>query len=496
MARICVELPNLHKARNRIILGSNMYHAVSPDYAALFLRSAQSLESSCTDLNSVIGWLHELNEKTYSKIEPIDFKDLRGWAYNTKSGSIEHESGKFFSIDGYQIETSWGEIKTWQQPLINQNEIGYLGFIVKEFDGVLHFLTQAKIEPGNSNIFQLSPTLQATRSNYSRIHKGRAPLYLEYFQQAKPEQILLDQLQSEQGSRFLGKRNRNIIIRVDAPIEVHENFKWLTLGQLKVLMGHDNLINMDSRTVLSGIHFGTVQDPLEIAQSSSEPIYQRFLLSCQQADHAVNSYEQIISRLTHLKSTEDVSLRKVSLDKLEHWTFGDSVIAHDAGCYFRVIAVDVNIEGREVQSWTQPMVEPAQAGLCAFICKQIEGVLHFAVQLKMECGNHDAFEFAPTVQSLEGRGTDGAPIDHNPFESYVLNAKPHQLVYDAIQAEEGGRFYRDDNRNCIVLAEDDFSDELPDNFVWMTLHQIHGLLRASNVFNIQARSLIAAIRFV
>jgi oxidase EvaA len=472
-----------------------MYHGVNPDFAALFLRSAKTLDTSCAELNSVIGWLHDLNEKTYSRIEPIKFKDLRGWAYSTASGSIEHESGKFFSIDGYQIETSWGVNKAWQQPLINQNEIGYLGFIVKEFDGILHFLTQAKIEPGNTNVFQLSPTLQATRSNYTRIHKGRAPRYLEYFQQARPEQILLDQLQSEQGSRFLGKRNRNIIIRVDEPIKVHENFKWLTLGQLKMLMGHDNLINMDSRTVLSGIHFGaeTVSD---VSNSSSGDVFKKFLHSSRHAVSACHSYEQIISRLTHLKSTEDVALRKIALQGMESWTFGDAVIKHDADCFFRVIAVDVNIEGREVQSWTQPMVEPAQSGLCAFVCKEIQGVLHFAVQIKMECGNHDVFEFAPTVQSLEGHDANGEPIDHNPFESYVLNAKPEQLVYDAVQAEEGGRFYRDDNRNCIVLAEDDFSSDLPDNFVWMTLHQIHGLLRASNLFNIQARSLIAAVRFV
>ena len=158
--------------------------------------------------------------------------------------------------------------------------------------------------------------------------------------------------------------------------------------------------------------------------------------------------------------------------------------------------MDVNIEGREVQAWTQPMIEPAQPGLCAFICKKINGVMHFAVQLKLECGNHDVFEFAPSVQSLEGHDANGKPIDHNPFEAYVREAKPEQFLYDALQAEEGGRFYRDDNRNCIVQADDDFSESLPDNFMWMTLHQIYGFLRASNVFNIQARSLIAAIRFV
>ena len=472
-----------------------MFHGVNPVYARAFLRSSLALESTHSNLESVVGWLAELNRNTCAKITKIPFRELRGWSYNSISGSIVHESGKFFSIDGYRIESSWGERDTWEQPLINQAEVGYLGFIVKEFDGILHFLVQAKIEPGNSNVFQLSPTLQATRSNYTQIHKGRAPLYLEYFQNAKPSQILLDQLQSEQGSRFLAKRNRNIIIKIDTPVEAHENFRWLTLGQLKVLMGFDNLINMDSRTVVSGIHFGTKGASHEL-DISEKNISSELLDSALQVKGAVNSYEEIVSRLTHLKSTEDLVLKRVPLDSLDGWTFGDSAIEYDAGAYFKVIAVDVNIEGREVQAWTQPMIEPAQAGLCAFICKKINGVLHFAVQYKLECGNHDVFEFAPTVQSLEGHDANGEPIDHNPFEAYVREAKPEQFLYDALQAEEGGRFYRDDNRNCIVQADDSFSETLPENFTWMTLHQIYGFLRASNVFNIQARSLIAAIRFV
>ena len=83
---------------------------------------------------------------------------------------------------------------------------------------------QAKIEPGNINKVQLSPTLQAAHSNFTQRHLGKTPAYLEEFRSASPEQILVDQLQSEQGARFLRKRNRNIIVRVEDEIEVHENF--------------------------------------------------------------------------------------------------------------------------------------------------------------------------------------------------------------------------------------------------------------------------------
>lgn len=86
-----------------------------------------------------------------------------------------------------------------------------------------------------------------------RVHGGKMPLYFEYFDHADAYKIVYDQIQSEQSSRFLKKRNRNIIIIIDEDIIVHENYMWMTLGQIKALMKIDNLVNMDTRTVISGI---------------------------------------------------------------------------------------------------------------------------------------------------------------------------------------------------------------------------------------------------
>ena len=49
-----------------------------------------------------------------------------------------------------------------------QNEIGILG-IIKNIK-TNKYLLQAKVEPGKINKIQISPTVQATRSNYSRIN--------------------------------------------------------------------------------------------------------------------------------------------------------------------------------------------------------------------------------------------------------------------------------------------------------------------------------------
>jgi dTDP-4-dehydro-6-deoxy-alpha-D-glucopyranose 2,3-dehydratase len=467
----------------------------------LFLKSAFHSNGLFYSVPQVIEWIANQNKQVNVSVKRTFIDNLKDWVYNRDKGIIQHSSGKFFSIEGISVKTNWGDVPTWEQPIINQPEIGYLGFITKEFDGVLYFLLQAKIEPGNVNFVQLSPTLQATRSNYTQVHKGKKPLYLEFFQNAKPDQILLDQLQSEQGARFLRKRNRNIIIKIDENIPVYDNFIWLTLAQLKCLMQYDNLVNMDTRTVISGISYGNydvgVINLISFLQIDlkKDKIKNSFLQSALSNQRALHSIEEIITFLTRLKSLYDLDIAKVSLSNMKNWIFGDSEIHHAENKYFKVIGVNVEISNREVIKWSQPMVEPAQEGICAFVCKEIRGILHFAVQAKLECGNHDIIEFAPTVQCLTGnyRQTKEGAL---PFLDYVLKAKPEQIVFDTLQSEEGGRFFREQNRNIIVLAGEEIPEELPDNYIWMTLNQLYTFLNFNNYLNIQARSLIAAISFI
>ena len=466
----------------------------------IFLKSAFSFDNPFITTDEVINWVKEQNKQVLVEINKIPFSELNFWQFDNDYTRLHHKTGKFFSIDGIRVNTNWGNIQTWDQPIINQPEIGYLGFITKEFNGVLHFLLQAKIEPGNINFVQLSPTLQATKSNYTQAHQGKSPAYLDYFVNAKPSQILLDQLQSEQGARFLRKRNRNIIIKIEEEVNLLENFVWLTLAQIKELMKVDNLVNMDTRTVISGIPYGTYSD-LQIDLFSflnkrqlSDSVESRMLKSMLSSESAVNSFDNIIKFVTRHKSFFELNIEKIPLNKINNWNINDYAIEHTENKYFKIIAVEVSIGNREVSRWTQPMIEPAQEGICAFVCKEINGVLHFAVQAKLECGNFDIIEFAPTVQCLTGnyRNYNSSDI---PYLDYVLNIEKQKIILDNFQSEEGGRFYKEQNRNMIVVAGDEISDILPENYIWMTLNQLNAFIKFNNYLNIQARSLLAAIQY-
>lgn len=469
-----------------------------------FLKSALTLENPLMPTEKFPGWINEKNSRVEVSIRPVPFKKLRKWHFHPQTQNLVHESGRFFSIEGIRVRTNWGKVSEWEQPIINQPEVGFLGIITQKINGILYFLMQAKIEPGNINVVQLSPTLQATRSNYSQVHQGKRPVFLEYFNGEKKVDILLDQLQSEQGARFLRKRNRNMIVQLaeGEKIDLPENFCWLTLGQIKSFLQHDNLVNMDTRTVISGIPFGKypphVLDFYDMLNFSSDQNKREtgLMISMLDTDRHLHDTDQIISWITRKKSMFDLEVERIPLNTVKNWVLDEDEIFHEKKKYFSVIGVNVEISNREVESWDQPIIKSAQEGIIAFIIKKIDGVFHFLVQAKLEAGNFDIVELAPTVQCLTGNYRKGMNEYDVVFLEEVLNAPPESIWYSASQSEEGGRFFREQNRNMIIEVGDEFPTKVPENYIWMTLNQMKEFIKYNNYLNIAARSLIAAVRFI
>ena len=463
-----------------------------------FLNSAFVVDGIFCSCDDALEWIKDIKQSVGVNIELTQLTKLKDWNYSKSSGRIEHITGKFFSIDGIDVSitTTDGEVTSWSQPIINQPEIGYLGCIVKEYEGILYFLVQAKIEPGNENVVQISPTLQATRSNYTKAHKGNAPKFLDYFNIPGKSKVLVDQLQSEQGARFLSKRNRNIIVEIQEEIELPDEFKWLTLGQIKKLAGYDNVVNMDLRTVISCIPINEANISINVDDNPSNFIkkfstYEEKMLDSVLNENSLNTIVDIISWITELKSKTDLFVSKSRLEDLKEWKFNDYRINHKNKLYFDVLWVSVEIMNREVSKWDQPIIAPCGVGIIGFIVKKINGVYHFLVQAEIECGNLDIYELGPTVSCVESNHQPNSV----PFLNYINSAKEGQIIYRAMQSEEGGRFFHEQNLNIIVEADENFDENIPYNFKWITFNQLLFFIKFNNIVNIGARSLLAGIRF-
>ena len=465
------------------------------------LKSALTTEGTRHSFEEIVVWLDELRTATAAEVQPIPWRELEGWSFDESTGNLLHDSGRFFSIKGIRVQTNWGFAREWDQPIICQPEVGILGIVCKKIDGILHFLLQAKVEPGNIGFVQLAPTLQATRSNYTQVHKGSRPKYVDYFLRPGAGLIHLDVLQSEQGSKYLRKRNRNIVIEVDEDLPEDDDFRWVTLGQIGELLRLDNLVNMDTRTVVSCVSFGSFdRKSLELLDAllppdGSPPTDRRhLLLSAIDGERHLHSLSELISWITRMKSEFELTADCIPLKEVRRWVRDEERIRHESGKYFSVMAVRASIATREISAWCQPLVHSAQVGIIAFLVKQVEGVYHFLVLGKREAGNMDVIELAPTVQCVNDNYRQSILEQKPEFLDYVLSVAQDRIWYDTLQSEEGGRFYREQHRCLIIEVDEAFPTDVPPTYAWMTLNQIKLFIHFNNYFNVEARSLIAAVR--
>ncbi|MDH6623525.1 oxidase EvaA [Streptomyces sp. LBL] len=422
-------------------------------------------------------WFAERGAAHRYRVTQAPLHALEGWYTDPATGDVRHRSGRFFSIEGLRFQRQAPDGPAWSQPLIRQPEIGILGILVKRFDGVPHLLMQAKMEPGNINSLQLSPTVQATFSNYTRVHQGTAVRYLDHFlTPGAGDHVHYDALQSEQGSWFLGKRNRNIVVETTGDIPVHEDFCWVPRPVMADLLRVDNLVNMDSRTVLAGLP----DEPAAPERAPHKPLHDTAAL---------------MHWFTGAKVRQHVERASIPLSQVSGWHRDDErgEIAHETGRYFRIIGVDVEADSREVASWSQPMLAPVGRGVVAFVSKEIHGERHLLVRACAEAGTFDIAELGPTVQCNPGNLTADAP--RPPYLDAVLAARPEQVLFDTVHSEEGGRFYHAENRYLVLDGTDiDVDADVPEDYTWVTVRQLTRAGRVGNLVDVEARTLLACVR--
>ncbi|WP_193614092.1 NDP-hexose 2,3-dehydratase family protein [Nocardioides lijunqiniae] len=452
---------------------------------------AQSLAAPSPAVMELADYLAALDHDrdrtfTHASIKPL--AELTEWDASPERTRITHRTGRFFSVEGLRVTMPSNPVQSWDQPIVVQSEVGVLGIIAKKFNGTMHFLMQNKVEPGNRNGIQLSPTVQATRSNFTRVHGGAAIPYLGYFLSPgdrSRQRVLADVRHTEQGSWFFRKRNRNMVIEVFDDVDVQPGWYWLTLSQIAELLTHDDLVNMEVRSVLACL-------PLAVPRPAQDDVMGLALgdslrQSCDPGLGAAHSTLEILSWVTRARSDHEQGTELCSLHDVGDWEFGPDRLAHRSGRYFTVIGVDVTARGREVRRWDQPMVSAGAGGVVAFLVTTISGALHVLVQLRAEAGGFDGPELAPTVQCDP---TNYLPGEAPPLLDEVLGADAERVLFDTMLSDEGGRFFHTSHRHLIVQAKDDSE---PEGFRWLTLAQCADLAQHSHYLNVQTRSLLACV---
>lgn len=454
------------------------------------LASWRNEEGNVNSTDVLLSWIQELNRTTYANINECSINDSSFWFYDDYNGEVLNRKRSFFSIKGMRRFED-GEF-TGEQPIIIQPEIGYLGIICRKIDGVLNFLMQAKIEPGNVNCVQISPTIQATKSNFTRAHGGKLPTYFELFEHSERYEVIYDQIQSEQATRFYKKRNRNMIMIVDEEFEIYSNFRWMTLGQIKKLMEVDNLVNMDTRTVLSGIPLVTHGlddgEKKELAGFFTDhALFESIFHSNPQDD-----LPWIYQKLNNYKMFHDVKIATVPLNQLVDWKVDEYGITCKKQADFMVRYYDIEISGREVQHWSQPLFKAIGMATFGLLSRVVAGKREFLVKIKPEIGSFDKVEIGPSVQWEPSHYLYNDNVIEKIFRRKYESKQG--LMINVILSEEGGRFYHEQNNNIILEIDADELKETPKDYIWVSFATLNYLVQVNNCLNIQLRNLLSLLK--
>jgi oxidase EvaA len=415
-----------------------------------------------TRKEAVASWLDRVRASDRFSVEPSSLDQSDTWSHT--QGTIRHVSGRFFGIVG--LTWSDGPVHRWQ-PFMEQREVGTLGFIVRRGEDGIELLVQAKTEPGNVGIVQLAPTCQATASNRDRVHGGAAPPYSGYFSGSMGE-VISDSRQSEDGTRFFGKLNRNILV-LDDHVEVEDDqHRWLPFNLFRRLLIEDFLVNTDARSVFCSTDWVRLagRRPFQ-----GDDDFSRELNASFSAPVRSDALERVAVALQGLR-TRAPTVEVCALENMPGWRFDpdNSIVMTDGRLSVRHIRV--HAETREVTDWDQPIFENNFEQAIDLECGRANGTLQFGFRPCWEPGLHAGAELAPTR-----------------LASLAANTFPGVVRLTVRQSNEGGRFFRD-IANYRIL---DIGEARPkDGVMWLTLSEIHALL-PRGFFNIEARSALSLL---
>jgi dTDP-4-dehydro-6-deoxy-alpha-D-glucopyranose 2,3-dehydratase len=425
-----------------------------------------------TEPRVIFDWLDHRRRASALRVRRIPLARCRAW--RMERGELVHDTRRYFQVTGALVRS--GTYAGWHQPMIRQEEVGILGFVVRERARGAEWLLQSKTEPGNVAGTQIAPSVQATLSNHERVHGGEATRYLEWFGGSPPNgAVISDALHSEQGTRFVGKHNRNVITLAEhaPPARDGSAWRWAEAASLRHLLRQDFTVNTDARSVVASAPWRLLAEggrPFASSRRTSG-----FVVRLAASYEANPDVAGVLRDLQERRARTRRLLTEVPLDETPGW----DVAGTDGS---RIAFVDVSVDDREVRNWCQPLLAAGGAMDQVLYCQQRDGVLRFLFHYVAEPGLTHIVELGPT-------SAGSARLSERISRSF-----PDGVTrLSVLQSDEGGRFLEDVSRYGIVELPPERVEPPIADAAWLTLSEIEVLASRSGTFTNEARSAISLV---
>jgi oxidase EvaA len=439
-------------------------------------------------LEDFLAWRTETLAESGFECRPIPFAESTHWVF--EDGMLAHRTRGWFSIAGLAARARAPALDGAEQLIILQRQIALNAFLIRRTPAGAEVLFQGRVEPGNVDGMQLAPTVQSTPSNYQRLHGGAATPFVELFLEPDARETVLDELQSEEATRYLGKYNRNTVRCVRDPPPVPRGFRWYGLAALRRFVVSSNVLNTDARSVLAAV------DWRELAAESG-PFAGHPAGSVGAALRA--SYDappagalEVVRWLSRHRAHAGLVARVVPLEALRGWRVEpDGIREIRPRLGFEARQFRVHARGREVAAWDQPLIDSRTVGRLSLVCQERGGLLRLLVKASHEIGFLEGVQLSASVSIPPGSAPGDDPVERRLIE--IIDGGGAEVLHRCRQSEEGGRFYRDENDYEVVWLDPSLEVPLSDGYRWLTLSEVRALMRISGMFSIELRGVLALI---
>jgi len=440
--------------------------------------------------DDLAAWIARRRAASQWRVEPIAFGQCAHWVLT--DGVLRHASGRFFSVKGLCCVEGPPHLKGLGQPIIDQPEVGMLGFVVRRAASGWQWLLQAKTEPGNVGGTQIGPSVQATQSNYQQVHGGKPTPMIELFRTGQAVQrLFVDVEQSEQGDRFDGKYNRNVVVQVDPAFEAPADgaWRWFAASVVRAALARDFTLNTDTRSVLCCSDWSLLND-------EGRPPFVRWeglagwgagLLASFAAPLPHSGLDAARAKLAQARSAGPWRMRGVPLDALAGWHQTPMEYASDDPSIDPVVRMyRVHAADREVTDWCQPLLTNRAQGRAVLVCARRQGVLQFLLPPRTEPGFAERAQFGPSL--LTGPGHANPPG----LLAAIDDASSIEHL-GVLQSDEGGRFKDSVARYQIVELTARQAAEFDPHGAWVTLSAIGAMTRLRGMMSNELRSCVSLL---
>lgn len=431
-------------------------------------------------MEHLLGWLAGIRAFSQLRIEQVALSDCTLWGL--EDGQLRHQTGGFFSAVGVHAKTGQaanGAGRDWV--MIDQPEVGWLGFVVRQGQGGVEWLLQAKTEPGNVHETHIAPTLQATRSNYKRLHGGKPTAFLDLFKTATT--VLSDGAYSEQGTRFLWKFNRNSVVALPKENALDlsglKHWAWCPSASLRALLDRDYTVNTDARSVIATAPWALLAD--------GKPLFAAPVLAASYRQHKTVAAKARVVRLAEKLVprpwSKKVLWEPVPLNRLDGYSLTDHGLRDQTGqgvlaCYA------IHVKGREIDTWCQPFLTQSETLDVTLLMRVVKGQAQVFVRQYREVGFGRRAEYGP---SLHGAHATPEKL------SRMLAGSDIKELAAVQQSDEGGRFMQVKSVYRIVLLQDTPDQDAYPFGEWVSLAVLEELVARPGTTTNELRSLVSVL---